>query len=122
MPKKYQNTAFTTGKSAFSNVDAIQPTQATFSASAVTASVTGGKVPMVRGAIHLQALASAEVCTSDCPVSVTESVKLEFNVLQGAESLSALRAELDRLFVEASTDYAFTKGLVPPSYATFASE
>lgn len=122
MPKRYQNVGFTSDKSVFIDVQSQSTSEATFTASKVQAAVTGGRVPMVKGSVALRTDSQAVVCGSECPTSVTESFELKFSVKAGAENLSALRAEVNRLFDAAQADFALTQGLVPPVYAAFGAE
>lgn len=116
---QYQNVAFERNRSSF--IDTATTTEATFTSKAVAANISGTIVPMVRGelAVRRETQASAS-CGVDCPPVIGEAVKLSFTVEQGAANLSALRAEMNRLFDKAEADYNLTKGLVPPVYATFS--
>lgn len=116
---QYQNVAFERNRSAF--IDTATTTEATFTARTVSANINGTIVPMVRGEVALRRETQAQAsCGVDCPPVIGEAVKLSFTVEQGATNLSALRAEVDRLFDKAETEYNLTKGLVPPVYATFS--
>lgn len=119
MTHKYLNTEFKPGASVFSDLENANANSATFTASAVNAAVKGGQVRMVKGKIALRIAADAEVCGEVCPAIVNESVVLEFNVKRGAASLAAMRAEVDRLFALAESEYGFTAGHVPPPQADF---
>lgn len=116
---QYQNVAFERNRSSF--IDAATTTEATFTSRAVTASINGTSVPMVRGEVAVRRETQAQAgCGVDCPPVIGEAVKLSFTVEQGAANLAALRSEVNRLFDKAETDYNLTKGLVPPVYATFS--
>lgn len=119
---QYQNTGFDAGRSIFINTAKQLPSQATFSASRATVKTSSGNVNFVRGAIALRSNIVPTICGESCPTEVTESVKLEFSVLDGATSLADLKAEVDRLFTEAIAAYGFSRGLVPPVYANFINE
>lgn len=122
MTHKYQNIGFNTGSSVFVDTAKDLPSIATFTASRVKATVSGGTIPFVRGKIVLRSNANASVCGNDCPVEVTESFTMDFNVQDGTQNLAAMRAEVLRLFDEAIAKYGFDRGLVPPVYAAFTEE
>lgn len=116
----YQNTGFNTGTSTF--VDINQNYEVTYASRKVAAKVGAFTVPMVKAAATLRASTEATACGSECPLPITESVKIEFSVVQGADSFESLRIELMRLVDKAISDYHLTNGLVPPVYAAFPTE
>lgn len=119
MTHKYLNTDFKTGASVFTDLENPNPNSLTFAASSVNASVKGGPVAMVKGRVALRVASEATVCDATCPVMVNESVVFEFNVRRGASSLTALKAELERVYNLAVTEYGLTAGHVPPPQADF---
>lgn len=122
MTHKYQNIGFNTGSSIFVDTAKDLPSIATFTASRVRATVSGGTIPFVRGKVVLRTNALAVACGNDCPSEVTESFTMDFNVQDGAQNLAAMRIEVLRLFDEAIASYGFDRGLVPPVYAAFTEE
>lgn len=117
MTQQYQNVAFSGSTSAF--VDVNQKREVAFSARRVNSTVAGNPVRFVKASIVLRGEAEAPVCGNECGPTVAESIKLELSVLDGAERLTALRGELNRLLDKAISEYNFAKGLTPPVYADF---
>lgn len=120
MSHNYQNTEVAPGRTVFIDTAQTLPSEVTFTASRRNGSIAGKAVVFDRGTIVLRSNQTTTPCGADCPVEVTESVRVEFNVLDGAASLANMRAELDRLFDAAVSSYGFSRGLVPPVSATFA--
>lgn len=93
----------------------------TFTPRQVTPTVNGTPVKMVKASIRLARPKTVSVCESDCGVEITSAVELSFNIQSGdTETLSALRAELDRVVDAAIADFQLAYGLVPSGNATFA--
>ena len=119
MSHNYQNTEVAPGRTVFIDTDKTLPSEVTFTASRRNSSAAGKAVVFDRGTVVLRSNATTTPCGADCPVEVTESVRIEFNVLDGAASLSALLTETLRLLNEAKDSYGFSRGLLPPVSATF---
>lgn len=122
MSVKYQNIGFAADKASF--IDAVTNTAGAnsliFANSVKQAPLAGGaKSPMVSGSLTVNIPTSVTV---DQAVTVlNESLKIQWNFSRGTTaSLTALRAEMNRVLDKAIADYNLTMGLVPPVYADFA--
>jgi len=119
MPKQYMNTDRTKTSA---NYIQVQPEvtciEATFNVKGVSPNVSGKVVPMVNGGIRLTSPVSIDACDSTCPVVITESVEIKFNMRRGGD-VNALRAEAVRLLDAALADYSLAYGVVPPATASF---
>ena len=121
MSHNYQNTEAVPGRSVFIDTAQTLPSEVTFTASRRKGNVAGKVVVFDRGAIVLRTDKTTTPCGADCAVEVTETIRVEFSVLDGAASLEALRTEINRLLDSAITNYGFSRGLVPPVSATFTA-
>lgn len=66
---------------------------------------------------------SDPACTPCGADSVNTTVELRVNVLKGdVDSITALRADVDRAFNQAIASFQFASGLVPPASAVIATE
>ena len=121
---KYTNTQKAPNASVFVQVaPTMAGSEVTFNASSVQPKVGAVAVPMVRGSVRLASKADFTTCASECGVTVNESVRIEFNVIDKSNSnLAALRSECVRLMDIAIAEYYLAQGLVPPVSADFASE
>lgn len=116
----YQNIGFEAQKSIFADVQSniAGPNTIVFVNSDKNAPVAGGaRVKMVSG--HITVNEPFTVGEPGAQTTLNASVKLQWNC-QYKGSLTALRAEMNRVLDKAIADYNLTSGLVPPVYATFA--
>lgn len=119
MAKRYQNTAFASGSSEFTEVLGSQFVSR-FSASSPTLKTSGGSVKLVNGKLSLVRQTVKTGCEECNPISFQESMRIEFNFDPTTPArLTEMRTELNRLYDEAVEDYLFSNGLVPPVYASF---
>lgn len=121
---KYTNTQKAPNTSVFVQVSpTMAGSEVTFNASSVQPKVGAATVPMVRGSVRLASKANYATCETECGVTVNESVRIEFNVVDKTDgNLAALRSECVRLMDVAIAEYYLAQGLVPPVSADFASE
>lgn len=120
---KYTNTQKAPNSSVFVQVaPTMAGSEVTFNAASVQPKVGATAVPMVRGSVRLASKANFTNCADDCGVTVNESVRIEFNVIDKTEgNLAALRSECVRLMDVAIAEYYLAQGLVPPVSANFES-
>lgn len=120
---KYTNTQKAPNASTFVQVaPTMAGSEVTFTAASVKPKVGVTAVPMVRGSVRLASKADYTACNDTCGVTVNESVRIEFNVLdQSTSNLGALRSECVRLMDVAIAEYYLAQGLVPPVSADFES-
>lgn len=121
MPK-YQNVAFSQGKSAFT--DAVTGTTVTFASKTAQIRPSGNPVSMVSFDVLLEVPknVSDPACDPCANVDVNTSLRVKGNLVKGdADSLSDMRAELARLFTIALEDQHLLEGFVPTSNNNFAT-
>lgn len=122
MTRKYINTAFTSGSATFTDVstNSAGPVTAICNNATRTAVVSGGaKVPMIAGSLTINSPFEVADCAV-CPAPIlNESVKIQWNFRRGT-TLTAIKAELERVFTQWETQDALAMGLVPPVYEQFA--
>lgn len=121
---KYTNTQKTPTSSTFVQVSpTMAGSEVTFNAASVQPKVGSVAVPMVRGSVRLASKANYTTCENDCGVTINESVRIEFNVIDKADgNLSAIRSECVRLMDLAIAEYYLAQGLVPPVSADFSAQ
>lgn len=119
MTHQYQNVTFSRNVSQFVDVSNPNENTTTFRSALINVPVKGGEVKVVKGSVLSQVTKDVTVCGDVCPASITEQVRVEFNVQQGAENFEALRLEVNRLLDVAVEQHNMLKGIVPPVYATF---
>lgn len=92
-----------------------------FNAVPVNPTIVGVVVPMVKGYARLSVPSPVDSCNpAVCGGSVSQTIKLEFNILRGdTAALASMRAEVLRCFDVAVADYQLANGIVPPTTATF---
>lgn len=118
---KYQNTLQNGNKSTFIETEIFNGNELSFDAKASNVSVGGQIVKFAKASITLRTPKDITVCGSvdGCAVGVvTQSFKLEFNVLD-EDSLDVLQAEVQRVL--ALTKESLAHGILPPQYSTFTT-
>lgn len=93
-----------------------------FGAQSVEPKLGGVAVPMTKVNVRVDVPTTTTSCGVECPVPVNESIAISLNVLRGGESITALRAEVDRCLDIALAQYSLAYGIVPPATADFQSE